>query len=219
VVVSDFFQIKTGPTTMRPLWILALAAALFTPPLLHAGDKVKAVDLAASAGKTEAKPANPAVKLVKLNWNGYVAKVTKNPRAKYVLVDAWATNCAPCKENFPHLIQMHHKFAKQGLAVASLSLDDIEDHQALAEAEKFLQEKDAVITNVLLDEEFGVGFEKLDINAIPAVFLYSSDGVLLRRFTLDDVDNQFTYDDVEHAVSTLLKTGKLPPEKTATAAK
>jgi hypothetical protein len=114
---------------------------------------------------------------------------------------------------------MHHKFAKQGLAVASLSLDDNTDSQALADAEEFLQSKDAVITNVLLDEEFGVGYEKLGINAIPAVFLYAPDGTLLRSFTLDDVDNQFTYDDVEHAVSTLLKTGKLPPEKKADTAK
>jgi thiol-disulfide isomerase/thioredoxin len=203
---------------MRPLWTFALVAAVLTTAA-HADEKVKAVDLNASAGKTEKTPGNPAVKLIKLNWDGYVSKVTKNPRAKYVLVDAWASNCGPCKENFPHLVQMHHKFAKDGLAVASLSLDDVEDSQALGDAEEFLQKKDAVITNVLLDEEFGVGYEKLDITAIPAVFLYASDGTLLRRFTLEDVDNQFTYDDVEHAVSVLLKTGKLPPEKTADAAK
>jgi thiol-disulfide isomerase/thioredoxin len=203
---------------MRPLWTIALAAAVLTPTV-HADEKVKPVDLAAGAEKTEKTPANPAVKLVKLKWDDYVSKITKNPRARYILVDAWASNCGPCKENFPHLVQMHHKFAKQGLAVASLSLDDIEDSQALAEAERFLQEKDAVITNVLLDEEFGVGYEKLEINAIPAVFLYAPDGTLLRKFSLDDVDNQFTYDDVEQAVSVLLKTGKLPPEKTAEAAK
>ena len=46
----------------------------------------------------------------------------------------------------------------------------------MAEAEKFLKEKKAAFTNVLLDENFGDGFEKLNINAIPAVFVYGPDG-------------------------------------------
>ena len=41
----------------------------------------------------------------------------------------------------------------KGLAVISLSLDDPTDKAAVAEAEKFLKEKKAVFTNVLLDEE------------------------------------------------------------------
>ena len=99
---------------------------------------------------------------------------------------------------------MHKKFASKGLAVISLSLDDPQDQAALKSAESFLKEKKATFSNFYVDEDFGVGYEKLDINAIPAAFLYGPDGKLIKRFTLDDPDNQFTYDDVEKAVETLL---------------
>jgi thiol-disulfide isomerase/thioredoxin len=140
-------------------------------------------------------------------------------KAKYTLVDAWATTCAPCKENFPHLVEMHRKYAGKGLAVVSLTLDDRDDKKALAAAEKFLREQRAVFTNYLLDEEFGVGFEKLDINAIPAVFLFGPDGTLVKRFTMDDPDHQFTYADVEKAVVALLAGKPLPPDPKGKAAK
>ena len=67
------------------------------------------------------------------------------------------------------VVEMHRKYADKGLQVISLSLDDTSDPKAVEEARKFLLEKKATFLNVLLDEEFGVGFEKLEINAIPAV--------------------------------------------------
>ena len=102
------------------------------------------------------------VKLERLNWKQFQERLAANKNIKYTIVDAWSTTCGPCKENFPHLIEMHRKYAKQGLAVISLSLDDPTDKAAVAEAEKFLEEKKAAFTNVLLDENFGEGFEKLE---------------------------------------------------------
>ena len=100
---------------------------------------------------------------------------------------------------------MHAKYAGQGMQVVSLSLDDSSDKKAIAAAKVFLQEKKAKFLNVLLDEEFGVGFEKLDINAIPAVFVFGPDGKIVKKYTLDDPKNQFTYEEVEKDVAALLK--------------
>ncbi len=75
----------------------------------------------------------------------------------------------------------------------------------MAAAEKFLQEKKAVFTNVLLDENYGDGFDKLDINTIPAVFLFDPDGKEVKRFTMDDPNHQFTYEQVEKEVAALLE--------------
>lgn len=144
------------------------------------------------------------VKLDRLNWKQFQARLASNKNIKFTIVDAWSTTCGPCKENFPHLVEMHRKYAKQGLAVISLSLDDPSDKAAVAEAEKFLKSNKAGFTNVLLDENFGDGFEKLNINAIPAVFVFGPDGKELRRFTMDDPKNQFTYDEVEKAIIALL---------------
>ena len=144
-----------------------------------------------------------AVKLDRLTWKQLQERLVNN-KVKFTIVDAWSTTCGPCKENFPHVVEMHRKYASKGLAVISLSLDDPSDKAAVAEAEKFLKAKKAAFTNVLLDENFGDGFEKLNINAIPAVFVFGPDGKEVKRFTMDDPNNQFTYDEVEKAVVALL---------------
>lgn len=158
----------------------------------------------------------PEVTFVPIKFADFKARLAKNPnKVKYTIVDAWASDCAPCKENFPHLVTMHAKYAPKGLEVISLSLDDREDSRALRSAGDFLKEKKATFANFYVDEDFGAGFEHLGIGAIPAVFLYGPDGKELRRFTMMDPDNQFTYDDVDEAVKALLDGKPLPPEKTA----
>jgi thiol-disulfide isomerase/thioredoxin len=167
---------------------------------------------AALLAPTTDGPAPGEIALKPMKFDAYRANAVKNPKARLTVVDAWATWCGPCKENFPHLVQMHARYADKGLHVVSLSLDDPSDAKAVADARAFLTEKKAVFTNVLLDEEFGEGFDKLGITAIPAVFLYGPDGKELRRFTLEDADNQFTYDEVEQVIKLLLDGKPLPPD-------
>jgi thiol-disulfide isomerase/thioredoxin len=152
---------------------------------------------------SEDQDSGKVVKLEKLNWTQFQQRLA-NSKVKYTIVDAWSTTCGPCKENFPHVIEMNRKYSPKGLAFISLSLDDPSDKNAVAEAERFLKEKKALFTNVLLDESFGDGFDKLNINGIPAVFIYGPDGKEVKRFTMDDPNNQFTYDDVEKTVANLL---------------
>jgi thiol-disulfide isomerase/thioredoxin len=151
----------------------------------------------------EDQESGKVVKLEKLKWSQFQRRLA-NPKVKYTVVDAWSTTCGPCKDNFPHVVEMHHKYAPRGLAIISLSLDDPSDKNAVVEAERFLKEKKAVFSNVLLDENFGDGFDRLNISAIPAVFIFGPDGKEVKRFTMDDPNNQFTYDEVEKAIATLL---------------
>jgi thiol-disulfide isomerase/thioredoxin len=164
-----------------------------------------AVGLAAGAPRA-GDDSSDEVKIEALKYDAFKARLAmaKAKNYKYTLVDAWASNCGPCKENFPHLIELHNKYGRKGLQVVSLSLDDPSDAKAVDEAKKFLREKKAPFLNVLLDEDYGVGFEKFDIGAIPAVFLYDSTGKEIERFTMDDPKNQFTYEQVEKKVESLL---------------
>src|SRR5262245_62561626 len=156
------------------------------------------------AAQSDDGAAAAKVKLERLNWSQFQERLRENQKIKYTLVDAWSTTCGPCKENFPHVLEMHKKYAEKGLQVVSLSLDDPEDDAAIKEAKKFLESKKSNIINILLDEASGGGFEKLNINAIPAVFVYGPDGKEVKRFTMDDTKNQFTYDQVEKAINELL---------------
>ena len=164
--------------------------------------------------KAEAPPAETAstITLEKMTFDQFLAKVATNPKAKLTVVDVWATWCGPCKENFTHLVEMHKEYADKGLAAASVSLDARDNAEVQAEALKFLQAKRAAFPNVLLDAEEGAGFDAFDINGIPAVFLYGPDGKEIRRFTMDDPDHQFTYDQVDQVVGMLLEGKPLPAD-------
>lgn len=43
---------------------------------------------------------------------------------KVVLVDFWASWCAPCKASFPMMAQLHKDFAPRGLVVLAVSVDE-----------------------------------------------------------------------------------------------
>ncbi len=41
----------------------------------------------------------------------------------YVLIDFWASWCAPCREEIPFLQQLHEKYKKSGFEILSISID------------------------------------------------------------------------------------------------
>ena len=47
----------------------------------------------------------------------------KQYEGKVVYVDFWASWCAPCRDSFPWMEQMHQRYAEQGLAIVAINLD------------------------------------------------------------------------------------------------
>ena len=82
----------------------------------------------------------------------------------------------PCKEKFPHLVQMHKDLSKAGLVVISLSVDDPADR---ADALQFLTDQGAKFQNFLLedkDRNEKAGDEKLYHSAPPIVHVFDREG-------------------------------------------
>src|SRR5688500_9601214 len=64
------------------------------------------------------------VTLEEVDCAGFLAAVAKHP-GKVVLVDVWGDFCLPCKQRFPHIVEMQKKYGKDGLVVVSLALDSV----------------------------------------------------------------------------------------------
>src|SRR5262245_36883995 len=111
---------------MRRTILCATAATAVVVAALTgcAADEVKGVDV------TEVRAAD-------------FQKALADQKGKVVVIDCWATWCAPCVKKFPHLVEMHKKYAEKGLVCISLSMDKYgdEDEYKKEKVLKFLKEK------------------------------------------------------------------------------
>jgi hypothetical protein len=99
-------------------------------------------------------------------------------------------------------VQLHQKYAKDGLVCVSVSVDP--DGQQ-GDALKFLQKQKATFANYWIDEKETFWQEKLEINGPPAVFVFDRQGKRAAKFDTNDPDKTYTYDDIEKLVQRLLK--------------
>jgi peroxiredoxin len=97
-------------------------------------------------------------------------------RGKVVLIDFWASWCAPCIVEIPHLIDLQKRYASRGLEVVGVSLDD-----SVAPL-KTITRRFAFNYPVLLgDAKFGNLYG--GILGLPVQFLVGRDGKILRIWT------------------------------------
>ncbi len=82
-----------------------------------------------------------------------VAKLRANGTNKLRMINAWATWCAPCVEEFPDLVGIQNKFGLREFELITISLDSPSQK---ANAQKFLNKQRAIVPNKLkksLEEE------------------------------------------------------------------
>jgi cytochrome c biogenesis protein CcmG, thiol:disulfide interchange protein DsbE len=98
-------------------------------------------------------------------------------RGEVVLVNVWATWCAPCRHEMPGLEELQRQLAGEGLRVVAVSVDEA---SAGAEIDTFVRELGLSMT-VLHDPAMRVA-RTFGTIGVPETFLVGRDGTLLQHW-------------------------------------
>lgn len=111
---------------------------------------------------------------------GAILAEVKRPGAAAVLVNVWATWCAPCREEFPDLLHVARELAPKGLRLVLVSVDFAGEEE---ETRTFLSSQGVDFPTFVRtgkDEAFVDGLDSRWTGAIPATFVYDGGGKLVR---------------------------------------
>lgn len=83
------------------------------------------------AKDAQSRPWKP---VTEMSWTGFddSVKKIKDLQGKVVILDFWATNCPPCIEEIPHLMELKAKYQDE-LEVVGLHVGDEEDKAKVPE--------------------------------------------------------------------------------------
>lgn len=115
---------------------------------------------------------------------------------KVVLVDFWASWCAPCKKAFPTMKELHEKYGTEGFAVVAISLDEDK-----ADMDAFLKKTPVPFT--ILRDAKGKFADQLGVAGIPVSFILDRHGKV--QFTHTGFDGEKTRKEYAAKIETLLK--------------
>jgi thiol-disulfide isomerase/thioredoxin len=106
---------------------------------------------------------------------------------KVVLVNFWATWCAPCREEIPWLIEMQKKYAEKGFTVLGLAMDE----EGKSEVAPFVSKEQFEIDGgqkATMDYPIVLGNEDIankfgGLFGYPTSILISRNGKVIKRIT------------------------------------
>lgn len=106
-------------------------------------------------------------------------------KAKFILIDFWASWCGPCRASFPHLKEVYAKYHKDGFEVVAIGTADVEDKWRRA------IEEDQTVWNHVFDVDpnmpvngrasYGKVAKKYGVPFLPTTFLIDQNGIILGR--------------------------------------
>jgi thiol-disulfide isomerase/thioredoxin len=167
---------RSWPRAIRPFAAVLAVAGLVLLPVFAAGLKVG-----------DALP-----DLAKFNLEGTLP----DTKGKVVLIDFWASWCAPCKASFPVMDDLVKKYGEKGFIIIAVNVDDDK-----GEMDKFLKKTPTAFT-VVRD-----GKQKLvaaaDVATMPTSFLIDKSGKI--RFTHEGFEGEPTRKQYETQIEELLK--------------
>jgi thiol-disulfide isomerase/thioredoxin len=122
-------------------------------------------------------------------------------KGKALLINVWATWCAPCVAEMPSLDRLQAKLGGDHFAVVPVAVDE----PNMAAVQDFMGKYQLQHLPVLLDLNHAID-HRIRIQSLPASLLVSPDGKILARFT---GDNKWECGQPLAAVDAFIKTGQI----------
>jgi peroxiredoxin len=125
---------------------------------------------------TQGEPAidEPAPPFVVTALNGQTFDLGKL-RDQVVLLNFWATWCAPCREEIPRLNAFYRRYHEHGLEVIGISIDRPEDMQKVRKQMTSIAYPVAVLQDIAIN---GVGKPE----GVPVTYVIDTNGVVRDKF-------------------------------------
>ena len=167
-------KMRLGFPTTNPSWgqLLLFVACLL---LVSAG-------FAPAGAAPSINDAAPALVLSELGGETFdLSKL----RGKVVLVNYWATWCAPCKKEMPVLNSFYRRYHQQGLEIIGISADHPEDFAKMRKMSSTLAYPTSTLDKISQD-----GFGPPE--GFPLTYVIDRDGVIRDKFI--DVREQLLHD-------------------------
>ena len=95
-------------------------------------------------------------------------------KGKVVILDFWATWCAPCRDEIPGFVDLQKKYADKGLVVIGVSLDE----EGAAFVQKFVKQHGVTYPVVLGNQEVAAAYG--DSDALPTTFIIDREGKVVK---------------------------------------
>ena len=128
-------------------------------------------------------------------------------KGKAVVVDFWATWCAPCKVEIPWLTKLNDQYASEGLVILGISEDelDLDDQKALLKEKKEIADSATKlgINYPVLFDDAKVAEPYGGVDALPTTFYVDRNGKVVAA-TIGLVDR----DEIEANIKKALGSGE-----------
>ena len=145
--------------------VLILAGALFAATRLM-GDQLFPVEIGTKAPSFTAKTLGA----------GPRDKTIADYRGEVVLLNIWATWCAPCRVEMPAIQRLHEAYGPQGLKVVAVSIDDPGSEEAIVDFARGLG-----LTFEMLHDAPGAIQRQYQTTGVPETFIIGRDGVIRKK--------------------------------------
>ncbi|MFI5157168.1 MAG: TlpA family protein disulfide reductase [Chitinophagales bacterium] len=126
-------------------------------------------------GSSQIQRGQPAPDISLQDTSGHTVSLS-SLKGKVVLIDFWASWCAPCRKNTPKLHELYEKYHERGFEIFGVSIDEEVHRWKIAigqDAMAWMQVNDPKGWNAASALSYGV-------EAIPAYFVIDRQGLVQR---------------------------------------